>query len=195
MLAVFARHGIVPELGLMDLGFVSNAVVLRDDGVLLARPWFLVELDSPSYGSGTQVAPSTVANYEALAAPLRDHFPSASWAAHGHGTAGYSVLSRALANGAHVRVGFEDAVRLPGGAPPRSNADLVTWAVAAGRAVGREPASAVRARTVVGLPAASSWGHRGDVNLRRRPRRRSRDPPDPTGRRRGPIGPPASSRS
>ncbi|MBA2597325.1 MAG: 3-keto-5-aminohexanoate cleavage protein, partial [Chloroflexia bacterium] len=64
LLAACQEYTIRPELGIMDLGFVSNAVALRDDGVLPARPWFLIELDSPAYGSGAQVAPATVANYE-----------------------------------------------------------------------------------------------------------------------------------
>ena len=155
LLAVCAAHGIVPELGLMDLGFVSNAVALQDDGLLPERPWFLIELDSPSYGAGAQVAPSTIANHDALAGPLREHISHATWAAHGNGLAVYPVLRHALAAGAHVRVGFEDVVHLPDGTLPRSNADLVAWAVAAGRAVGREPASGAETRSLIGLP--TSW--------------------------------------
>src|SRR5215204_4777442 len=50
LLAACTAHGMRPELGVMDLGFVSNAIALRDDGVLPARHWFLLELDSPAYG-------------------------------------------------------------------------------------------------------------------------------------------------
>src|SRR5918995_3454997 len=137
LLAACIAHGVRPELGVMDLGFVSNAVTLRDDGVLPERPWFLIELDSPAYGSGVQVAPSTVANYDALAAPLRQHFPAARWAAHGQGVAGYAVIKEALAGGGHVRVGFEDVIHLPDGRLARSNAELVRWTVEAVQDVGR----------------------------------------------------------
>lgn len=150
VLAACRTHGITPELGVMDLGFISNAVALRDDGVLPAPGWFLLELDSPADGAGPQVAPSTVANYDILAARLRTHFPDAAWAAHGAGRPGYSVLRRALTRGAHVRVGFEDAVHLPDGRLAVSNAELVAWAVAAARQVGREPASATIARSIIG---------------------------------------------
>lgn len=85
VLAACRTHGITPELGVMDLGFVSNAVALRDDGVLPPPGWFLLELDSPTDGAGPQVAPSTVANYDLLAARLHAHFPHAAWAAHGAG--------------------------------------------------------------------------------------------------------------
>lgn len=151
LLSACAAHGIQPELGVMDLGFVSNAAALRDDGVLPERPWFLVELDSPAFGSGIQVAPSTVANYDALAASMRLHFPAARWAAHGQGVAGYAVLERALANGAHVRVGFEDAIQLPDGRLARSNAELVRWAVEAVWKAGRTPATIEEARAIAGL--------------------------------------------
>lgn len=150
LLSACARHGIRPELGVMDLGFVSNAVALRGDGMLPHPPWFLIELDSPAYGAGAQVAPASLANYDALAAPLQEHVPGARWAAHGHGVAGYAVIARALGDGAHVRVGFEDAVALPDGVLARSNADLVAWAAARARRVGRTPASLAQARRVTG---------------------------------------------
>jgi 3-keto-5-aminohexanoate cleavage enzyme len=148
LLAACKTHSIRPELGVMDLGFVSNAVALRDDGVLPERPWFLIELDSAAYGSGVQVAPSTVANYDALAVPLRQHFPKSCWAAHGQGVAGYAPIERALADGAHIRVGFEDAIHLPDGRLARSNAELVSWAVVAAHDAGRTPAAIEETRGI-----------------------------------------------
>ena len=153
LLAACETHGVWPELGMMDLGFVANAVVLRDDGVLPQLPWFLIELDSPTYHSGVQVAPSTAANYDALATPLRQHFPAARWAAHGQGVAGYAVIERALTGGEHVRVGFEDAIQLPDGRLARSNAELVRWAVEAVHEVGRTPATVEEARVITGCHA------------------------------------------
>jgi len=73
-----AELGVVPELGVMDLGFVNNAAILRDAGLLPERPWFLLELDSPGYGFGSLVAPATITNYDALAAALRSQFPVAT---------------------------------------------------------------------------------------------------------------------
>jgi 3-keto-5-aminohexanoate cleavage enzyme len=148
LLSMCAVHGIRPELGVMDLGFVSNAVTLRDDGRLPERPWFLIELDSPAYGAGVQVSPSTVANYDALGAPMREYFPAACWAVHGQGVAGYAVIQWALADGSHIRVGFEDAIHLPDGRLARSNAELVSWAVDAARDVGRVPATVEETRVI-----------------------------------------------
>jgi uncharacterized protein (DUF849 family) len=150
LLAICRAHGIGPELGVMDLGFLSNVVALRDDGLLPARPWFLLELDSPAFGGGRQVAPATVANYDFLAGSLREHFPQAAHAAHGVELPGFAVVERALATGAQVRVGFEDAVHLPDGRLAGGNADLVAWAVGAARGVGREPATPAQARALIG---------------------------------------------
>ncbi len=141
--------GVIPELGLMDYGFISNAVTLREDGTLPAAPWFLLELDSPVFGAGTQVAPATAATYAALSAALREQFPGAPYAAHGAGTATYAVVQRALEAGAHARVGFEDAVEMPDGSLARSNADQVTWAVERAAVLGRRPATATEAREVM----------------------------------------------
>ncbi len=133
----------------MDFGFISNAVTLRDDGILPAAPWFLLELDSPAYGGGTQVAPATAANYAALSTALRERFQSARFAAHGAGIATYAVVQRALEDGAHVRVGFEDCVQAPGGGLAQSNAEQVAWAVERARALGLRPATPEEARRVI----------------------------------------------
>ncbi|MGI8855476.1 MAG: 3-keto-5-aminohexanoate cleavage protein [Thermomicrobiales bacterium] len=145
------HRGIIPELGVMDLGFVSNAVTLRDDRLLPTRPWFLVELDSPTYGGGRQVAPSTVENYDLIARQLREHFLTAAHAGHGNGQAGYAVIHRALMMGDHIRVGFEDAIHLPDSTLAPSNAAMVDWAVIAARQVGREPATAEETRRIIGI--------------------------------------------
>lgn len=161
LLARCAQLGIVPELGVMDIGFVSNAVLLRDDGLLPARPWFLIELDSPAYGAGRQVAPATVGNYDLLASLVREHFPGALWAGHGNGLPGYAVIRRALETGGHLRVGFEDAIDLPDGRRAPDNASLVAWAIRAARGVGREPATTEEARTIIGAPGE----RRNDAHL------------------------------
>jgi 3-keto-5-aminohexanoate cleavage enzyme len=153
LLSACARHGIRPELGIMDLGFISNAVALRDDNVVPADAWFLIELDSPAYGAGSQVAPATVANYDALAAAMREQFPQGSWAAHGAGLAGYAVITRALADGSHLRVGFEDAIHHPGGHIARGNADLIAWAANAAREAGRHVATFAETRAIIGCGA------------------------------------------
>ncbi len=146
------RFEVTPELGVMDLGFISNAVALRAEGVIPEYPWFLVELDSPEYGSGRQVAPSTAEDYHVLASRVRKHFPGAALAAHGVDAPGYAVLRRAVADGGHLRVGFEDAVCLPDGSRAESNGDLVRWAVAAAEKAGRPIADVTAAQSITTGP-------------------------------------------
>lgn len=139
------RHDITPELGVMDLGFVSNAVALAEHGELPAAPWFLVELDSPWFGSGTQVAPATVESYAAVAGALGACFPAARWAAHGSGRGTFAVVEAALAAGRHARVGLEDTVVGPDGGA-MGNVEQVRWAVDAVGRAGRRLATAHQTR-------------------------------------------------
>jgi 3-keto-5-aminohexanoate cleavage enzyme len=154
LLAACAELGIVPELGIMDFGFISNAVALRDSRSLPERPWFLLELDSPGWGRGPQVAPAIPEIYDALAEALIEQFPGSTWAAHGSGTPTFPILERAIEGGEHVRVGFEDAVTLPDGNTPESNADQVRWAVETAVSLGRRTATPDEARRIIGLTPA-----------------------------------------
>lgn len=148
ILTACERFGVTPELGVMDLGFINNAVALRSEGVMPEHPWFLVELDSPEYGSGRQVAASTVEDYQVLAGRVRSHFPGSALAAHGVDVPGFAVLMKALADGGHLRVGFEDSIVLPGGERADSNVDLVRWAVEAAEQAGRPVADADASRRI-----------------------------------------------
>lgn len=141
--------GIVPELGIMDLGFVSNAVTLHEDGLIGEAPWCLIELDSPRYGSGVQVAPSSTEDYDVITTRVLRYLPGARWAAHGSGRPGFAVVDRALATGAHLRVGFEDSVVLPDGHRAEANADLVAWAATRVRLSGRRVATGDEAWRIV----------------------------------------------
>lgn len=162
VLGACATLGIVPELGVMDLGFISNAVALRDDGGIRPDSWFLVELDTPGWGSGRQVAPSTPRVYDVLAGALAEQFPMARWAAHGAGQGTWGVVQRAIERGAHVRVGFEDTFSMPDGAIAATNAEQVGWVAARARLLGREPATSTRARAIVGLANAGEVDRTGD---------------------------------
>jgi uncharacterized protein (DUF849 family) len=151
LLEVCVAVGVKPELGLMDLGYISNMELLHRDGQIPSDPWFLVELDSPGYGLGMQVAPATTRNYDVLSETLTELLPEARWAAHGHGPATYPILERALETGAHVRVGLEDTIVLPDGTQGSGNLDQVRWATAAAESHGRRPATAAQARAIIGL--------------------------------------------
>lgn len=84
---------------------------------------------------------------------VREVFPQAIWAAHGIEDSVFHIAALAIAGGDHLRIGFEDRATLSDGRPATSNAEFVTWAVAAARAQGREPATPAQARALLGLPA------------------------------------------
>lgn len=151
VLEACARYGITPELGLMDLGFLSNAVLLHAEGLIPEDAWFLIELDSEGWGSGRQTAPSTPEVYDVLAGALGRLFPRARWAAHGAGVATWQVVERAITHGAHVRVGFEDTLELPDGSTAPSNAAQVAGAAALVQHYGYVPASPSDARAIIGV--------------------------------------------
>lgn len=155
LLRTFLEFDITPGLGIMDLGFVSNAVLLRDDGLLPSAPWFLLELGDPEPGTSMQIAASSPENYDVLADRLRWYVPGARWAGHGEGRATYAVIQRALADGQHVRVGFEDTLVSPDGTPSVSNATQVTWAVSEAATYGRIPAPPEEARAII--RGAAKW--------------------------------------
>lgn len=91
-----------------------------------------------------------------LAIPLRQQFPETRWASHSQGVTGCTLIERALVDGAHVRVGFEDVIHLPDGCLAPSNAELVRWSVAAAQAAGRTPATIAEARVITGANRARS---------------------------------------
>jgi uncharacterized protein (DUF849 family) len=58
----------------------------------------------------------------------------------------------AIAMGGHVRVGLQDSIYMDAGKKhPATNPSLVERVVAVARAIGREPATPVEARAIIGL--------------------------------------------
>ena len=142
--ACYAR-GIMPEPAVQDIGHLNNAFTLMKEGAIRRTDYFLVEPSGP-WGDGHQGLPSTSHNYFFITDRIREFYPKATWVAHGSGLLTFGIVALAIATGAHVRVGFEDSPWLPNNPQPRSNADLVEWAVTMSRLHGREPATPAQAR-------------------------------------------------
>jgi 3-keto-5-aminohexanoate cleavage enzyme len=53
--------------------------------------------------------------------------------------------------GGHMRVGFEDNIRLPDGSLAKGSFEQVLWAVKIASSLGREPASPEEARQIMGI--------------------------------------------
>ena len=142
--ACYAR-GIMPEPAVQDIGHLNNAFTLMKEGAIRRTDYFLVEPSGP-WADGHQGLPSTSHNYFFITDRIREFYPKATWVAHGNGLLTFGIVALAIATGAHVRVGFEDSPWLPNNPQPRSNADLVEWAVTMSRLHGREPATPAQAR-------------------------------------------------
>lgn len=145
------ERGIVPEPAVLDSGFLSNVVTLVEDGLLKVPNYLLLEFGG-RFGDGLLIMPGTARSYVYLTDCVRDLFPKAIWTAHGIEDSVFTIAALAIAGGDHLRIGLEDRATLSDGRVANSNADLVSWAVAAARANGREPATSDEARVLLGLP-------------------------------------------
>lgn len=141
---VYRETGVKPEIEVFETGMIANALFLESKG-LLSRPFhFGFILGVP--GS----MPATVKNLLFLA----ENAPAGStWSAAGIGRAEIPLAAAAIAMGGHVRVGLEDNLRLPDGAPA-SNAGLVEKVVRLAREIGRGIAGPQEARVLLGLDPA-----------------------------------------
>lgn len=138
------EHGVVPELEIYEAGMINNAEVLRS----------LEALDPPlhfSFVLGVLGGMSATADNLLF---LRNSLPpDSTWSVCAVGLPIYTLAPIALSFGGHVRVGFEDCVRLPDGTLAQSNAQMVDEIVRMAAAIGREVAGPSEARRMLGLPA------------------------------------------
>lgn len=149
---VCRERGILPEPAVLDSGFLSNLVSLVEDRLLSSPKYLLLEFGG-RFGDGLLIMPGTARSYVYMSDCVRELFPQAIWAAHGIEDSVFHIAALAIAGGDHLRIGFEDRATLSNGRAATSNAEFVSWAVAAARAHGREPATPQQARTLLGLPA------------------------------------------
>ncbi|MFT4581644.1 MAG: 3-keto-5-aminohexanoate cleavage enzyme [Gammaproteobacteria bacterium] len=143
---VCTERGIAIEPTALDTGFLSSVAMLVQDGLLSSPRYLLLEFGG-AFGDGFQIMPGNERSYRFLTECTREVFPDAIWMAHGIGDSVFDIAKFAIADGAHVRVGFEDRAVLEDGRVASSNAEFVQWAVEQGRAHGREPASTSVARS------------------------------------------------
>ncbi|PVG84480.1 3-keto-5-aminohexanoate cleavage protein [Nocardioides gansuensis] len=141
------ERGIVPEFELFDLGQVHAL------GRLLA-------LHGPPSGGKVHCdfvmgvpggMPGTTPALVAGVAALPDGVTS--WSATGIGRSTLAVAMASLSMGGHLRVGMEDVLTIARGVPVKSNAELVSRAVALGELAQRTPMTPAECRELLGLPA------------------------------------------
>ncbi|MDD5030677.1 MAG: 3-keto-5-aminohexanoate cleavage protein [Rhodoferax sp.] len=143
---VFAKamvdHGVKPELEIFDTGMLTTALRWLKKGVLAGPQHFDFVLGIPGGMAGTP---------EALMY-LRSQLPEGStWTVAGIGAAQLALGTLAILLGGHVRVGFEDNVYYRKGELASSNAQLVARMARLAAELGRNVASSVEARVMLGL--------------------------------------------
>lgn len=138
---VYQETGVKPEIEVFETGMIANALFLQKKGYLQAPLHFNFVLGAPG------AMPGTVKNLQFLA----DSIPAGStWCVTGIGRAEIPLAAAAIAMDGHVRVGLEDNLVLPDGAPA-SNVLLVEKVVRLAREIGREIATPEEARQMLFL--------------------------------------------
>lgn len=144
MAKLIREAGVLPELEVFDTGHIRLARKLLDEGALATPPMLQLCLGIP-YG-----APATP---EAMIM-MRDMLPQPCvWAAFGISMHQFPMVAQATILGGHVRVGLEDNLYLERGVFAPNNAALVERAATIIRALGDRPATPLKAREILGLPA------------------------------------------
>ncbi len=144
------RHGVLPEIEVFDLSHLHGAKRLVEAGLMNHRPHV-------QFVMGVKNAmPAEEHLLDILLAELRRVLPNATWTGAGIGVNQAVVMDWVLARGAHgVRTGLEDNIRISKTRLAASNAELVRMAAEAIARHGREVATPVQARAMLGLAPSS----------------------------------------
>jgi 3-keto-5-aminohexanoate cleavage enzyme len=142
MAQVMRDSGVKPEFECYDVGMINNVLSLKELGYV----------DDPLYFQCVMgvmgCIPATPDNILHMVRQIPKEYP---WSVCAVGAAEYSMVSMGLVMGGNVRVGFEDNIYLNPGVPAKSNAEMVEKAVRMAGELGREVASPLEARRILGL--------------------------------------------
>lgn len=148
ILAALDAAGVRPAPVAGNLDALSDLAVLYQDSLLGRAPFVLLTFGA-STSESADTSPGTPHNVLRLLDTAHSELAQLPVVASGRNEASPIVQAVAAAAGAHVRVGFEDSVTLPDGAPASSNAQLVEHAVRLGAALGRSPMTPTEARRLL----------------------------------------------
>jgi 3-keto-5-aminohexanoate cleavage enzyme len=143
------EYDIKPEVEVFDLAMLYNAASLVKKGLLKNPPHVQFVLGIPN------AMPARRSIFSFLKSELEDILPEATWVAAGIGKHQFEVNQWCLEGGGHCRTGLEDNTRFDATRLAASNAELVRKIVDVCDRYRRRPATAVEARQILGLRAAS----------------------------------------
>jgi uncharacterized protein (DUF849 family) len=130
-----ARERVMTQVILYDTADLQRWQDLRQRGVVPDAPWFLLFVLG-RYTAGQTSSPKDLLPF------LREHTGAEPWAICAFGATEHACVSAAAALGGHVRVGFENNLKLKNDVVAPDNAALVLQAADAARCLGRPLASA-----------------------------------------------------
>jgi len=134
--------GVRPELEVFTLGHIEIARHLIDTGRIKRPPLFQLCMGIP-WG-----IPANTINMAAMVNALPE---DSVWAGFGISSDSFSMLAQSALIGGNVRIGLGDTLYIEKGVRARSNRELVEKAVSLIRLLGKEPATTVEARGLLGL--------------------------------------------
>lgn len=134
------EYGVQPELDAMELGAITNAQALVEQGILSTPLHFNLLFGLP--GSIPASPKNVLTMVEALPA-------GSTWQLSAAGVWELPLATLAILLGGHVRVGFEDNLYYRRGAKADSNAQLVERIVRLSRELEREVATPTEARKIL----------------------------------------------
>lgn len=134
--------GIKPEVEVFDKGMIDSAIRLQKKGFIKAPMHF-------NFVMGVNGGISaTLRDFDFLMGSIPE---GSTFTVSGIGRNQFQVAVMSIVSGGHVRVGFEDNVYISKGVPAKSNGEMVEKVVRLAKELGREIATPVEAREILGL--------------------------------------------
>ena len=144
-----ARERVMTQVIIYDVADLARWQDLRARGVIPEAPWFLLFVLG-RYTAGQTSSPLDLLPF------VQAHTGSEPWAMCAFGSREHACATTAAALGGHVRVGFENNLRLKNGQIAPNNAALVQQAAQAAASLGRPLATAQDIRSQFGAGFASA---------------------------------------
>ncbi len=151
MLEEFGRtmkdNGVKPEFEAYDPGGIYNTLLIRKQGDVFVEPLHFQFV----FGVAGGMAHSALGM-----CLMKDLIPDdATWSVCGVGPNQIPAAMQSAFMGGHIRVGLEDATRVPGGELAKGSYEQVEYAVKIAKLVDREVATPDEARAMLGLKPRS----------------------------------------
>ena len=136
------ENGVKPEIEVYDMGGLDNTLLIMKQGFFSSPMNFNFVW---GVAGGQAFRPGAFVNM-VHALP-----PNSNFTTCGVGIEEFPAIMQSCIMGGHMRVGLEDNIKIPNGELAKGSWELVEWAVKIAQCLGREPATPVEAREIMGI--------------------------------------------